>query len=103
MNSIRTSLQAIQTSSAAREEETSKQESMKKRNAHGHGRFRETLIAKAEEFGKEVKVVGEAYTSKMCSRCGWIHHRLGGRKVLRMRTLQREKFSRALLDGAILL
>ena len=44
-----------------------------------HGRFRTRLISKAEEFGKEVKIVGEAYTSKTCSHCGWINQNLGGR------------------------
>ncbi|CAG8562665.1 497_t:CDS:2, partial [Paraglomus occultum] len=47
-----------------------------------HGRFRARLISKAEEFGKEVKIVGEAYTSKTCSRCGWINQNLGEKKYL---------------------
>jgi len=58
--------------------------------AWGHGKFRERLISKAEELGKQVEVVGvevvgEAFTSKTCSRCGWVDQRLGGRKMFRCR------------------
>jgi putative transposase len=49
------------------------------------GRFRELLISKAEEEGKKVVVVGEAYTSKTCSGCGWIDDRLGGKKLFKCR------------------
>jgi len=78
-----------------------------------HSRFRGRLVSKAEEFGKQVSVVSEAYTSKTCSRCGWVHQRLGGRKVFRCRRCALEIdrdvngargiFLRALLDGAIFL
>lgn len=37
------------------------------------------------EFGKEVKMVGEAYTSETCSRYGWIHQKFGGRKMFSCR------------------
>ena len=78
-----------------------------------HSRFRGRLVSKAEEFGKQVSVVSEAYTSKTCSRCGWVHQRLGGRKVFRCGRCALEIdrdvngargiFLRALLDGAIFL
>jgi len=48
-----------------------------------HGRFLDRLVSKAEELGKKVVVVSEAYTSKTCSACGWIDQNLGGRKVFR--------------------
>jgi putative transposase len=76
-----------------------------------HTRFRERLVSKAEEFGKQVSIVSEAYTSKTCSRCGWMHPRLGGRKVFKCGGCNLEIdrdvngargiFLRALLDGAI--
>jgi len=50
-----------------------------------HGKFRKRLISKAEELGKQVEVVGEAFTIKTCSRCGWVDQRLGGRKMFRCR------------------
>jgi putative transposase len=50
-----------------------------------HSRFRNRLIAKAEEYGKIVQVVNEAYTSKTCSACGWIDQKLGGKKVFQCR------------------
>ena len=84
---------------------------VRKMMSWAHGRFRQRLISKAEEAGVEVKVVGEAYTSKTCSRCGWINGRLGGRKVFRCGECglvidrdvngARGIFLRALLDGAI--
>ena len=48
-----------------------------------HGRFLNRLLSKAEELGKKVVIVSEAYTSKTCSACGWIHRGLGGQKVFR--------------------
>jgi len=78
-----------------------------------HARFRERLVSKAMEFGKQVSIVSEAYTSKTCSRCGWMHQKLGGRKVFKCggcslkidRDINgaRGIFLRALLDGAIFL
>ena len=50
-----------------------------------HCRFLDRLLAKAEEMGKKVVVVSEAYTSKTCSACGWVDQGLGGRKVFRCR------------------
>lgn len=35
-----------------------------------HFRFRQRLIHKAREFGREVVLVNESYTSKTCTRCG---------------------------------
>jgi len=48
-----------------------------------HGRFLDRLLNKAEEMGKKVVIVSEAYTSKTCSGCGWIHRYLGGQKIFR--------------------
>ena len=48
-----------------------------------HFRFRQFLIWKAWQTGKQVLVVNEAYTSKTCSWSGEIIANLGGRKVVR--------------------
>ena len=48
-----------------------------------HRCFLKQLLSKAEELGKKVMIVSEAYTSKTCSACGWINHSLGGQKVFR--------------------
>ena len=48
-----------------------------------HARFRNRLLSKAEEYGKQVFLVSEAYTSKTCSACGWIDLKLGGKKVFK--------------------
>lgn len=48
-----------------------------------HGRFRQILLDKCEEFGRLVIHVSEAYTSKTCSVCGQVHDKLGGRKTLK--------------------
>ena len=45
-----------------------------------HYRFKQRVIFKARQFGKKVVIVNEAYTSKTCSCCGWIHQKLGGSK-----------------------
>ena len=47
-----------------------------------HYRFRSFLEWKAEQTGKTVLVVNEAYTSKTCSWSGEIIGNLGGRKVV---------------------
>ena len=47
-----------------------------------HYRFRSFLQWKAEQMGKTVLVVNEAYTSKTCSWSGEIIGNLGGRKVV---------------------
>jgi len=46
-----------------------------------HGRFRNILLDKAEEWGRTVVHVSEAYTSKTCSVCGE-QHEIGGKKVM---------------------
>src|SRR4051794_5957972 len=48
-----------------------------------HGRFLTRLLDKAEEMGKKVVIVSEAYTSKTCSACGWVNQSLGGQNVFR--------------------
>lgn len=45
-----------------------------------HYKFRQMLIAKAEETGTFVKEVTEEYTSKTCTMCGNIHRSLGSSK-----------------------
>ena len=45
-----------------------------------HFKFRQMLIAKAEETGTFVKEVTEEYTSKTCTMCGNIHRSLGSSK-----------------------
>ena len=47
-----------------------------------HHRFKAFLLHKAAEFGKQVVIVNEAYTSKTCSWSGEIIPNLGGRKVV---------------------
>ena len=48
-----------------------------------HYRFRQFLMHKARQFGKLVKVVNEAYTSKTCSWSGEIVQKLGGLKSIK--------------------
>ena len=45
-----------------------------------HYGFKQFLLHKAREFGKQVFIVNEAYTSKTCSWSGEIIPNLGGRK-----------------------
>jgi putative transposase len=46
-----------------------------------HYRFRQRLLWKCRTTGCKVVVCGEAYTSKTCGQCGWIHNKLGGNKT----------------------
>ena len=49
-----------------------------------HCKFRELLLSKAAAFeGVQVKIVGEAYTSKTCGRCGHLHRKLQGSKTFK--------------------
>jgi putative transposase len=48
-----------------------------------HYRFRQRLLWKSRTTGCKVVVCGEAYTSKTCGRCGWLHDKLGGSKVFK--------------------
>ncbi len=50
-------------------------------NMLSHYLFRQRLEAKAEEYGAEVIVVNEAWTSKTCGSCFHVHHNLGGSKT----------------------
>ena len=43
-----------------------------------HGEFRRVLRDIGERYGCRVLIVNEAYTSKTCSRCGWLHPKLRG-------------------------
>ncbi|CAG8645667.1 24986_t:CDS:1, partial [Racocetra persica] len=57
---------------------------VRKMMSWAHARFRKRLISKIEEFGKVVIIsISEAYTSKTCSRCGYIKKNLGGNKELK--------------------
>ena len=47
----------------------------------GHFSFRMRLIAKAKQYGRGLLIVNEAYTSKTCTCCGFIHKNLGRSKV----------------------
>ena len=47
-----------------------------------HYRFRQRLLQKAELYPTcQVIVCDEAYTSKTCGSCGFLHHKLGGNKT----------------------
>lgn len=46
-----------------------------------HYRFKQRLIFKCHELGSKVAIVNEAWTSKTCSSCGFIHHGLGSSKT----------------------
>lgn len=46
-----------------------------------HYRFRQRLQHKCQEYGCQYLEVGEAFTSKTCSRCGYIHYLLGANKI----------------------
>lgn len=48
-----------------------------------HYRFRQRLLWKGRVTGCKVVVCGEAYTSKTCGCCGWVHDKLGGRKTFK--------------------
>lgn len=48
-----------------------------------HYSFRCKLIAKAKQHGKLLLIVNEAFTSKTCTRCGQINHKLGRSKIFR--------------------
>jgi putative transposase len=47
----------------------------------GHAKFRNILIQTAERMGKNIFVVSEEYTSKICCNCGNLHQKLGGSKT----------------------
>jgi putative transposase len=48
-------------------------------------RFEQILKAKALEIGTRVFIGTEEYTSKTCTRCGWLHPNLGGKKIYKCR------------------
>lgn len=48
-----------------------------------HYKFRKRLENKAEVLGCRVVLCNEAYTSKTCTRCGYLHSKLGGAKLYR--------------------
>jgi putative transposase len=47
-----------------------------------HGRYQVQLRHVAQRYGTLVVAVGEAYTSKTCTRCGTVKANLGGSKLL---------------------
>ena len=49
-------------------------------NQLSHYTWQRRMLEKAEETDCELELVNERYTSKTCTRCGGIHHRLGGNK-----------------------
>ena len=88
------------------------QKTVKKMLGWAHYRFRQHLVAKAEEFGVHIIIQNEAYTSKTCSWCGKIQ-KIGGSEVYNCRNCRTvmdrdengawEIFLRALLDRALIL
>jgi len=46
-----------------------------------HYSFKTRLINKAKEYGTNIIIVTEEYTSKTCSSCGYLHKNLGKSKV----------------------
>jgi putative transposase len=60
-----------------------------------HYRFRERLLFKSRENGAKVAVVDESWTSKTCSCCGGLDHKLGGKKTYKC------KFCNAIIDRDI--
>jgi putative transposase len=49
-----------------------------------HYRFRERLLNKSRLYDWcQVIVVNEAYTTKTCGGCGWIHRSIGGSKTFK--------------------
>jgi putative transposase len=46
-----------------------------------HYTFQQRLLAAAQKRGSTVYIVGEEYTSKTCTSCFELHHKLGGSKV----------------------
>jgi len=78
-----------------------------------HYRFKQFLKFQAQKKKVTVVDVSEAYTSKTCTKCGYVHNRLGGHKVFRCPVCQKHRlprdwngalgiFLRALRDTAIL-
>lgn len=49
----------------------------------GHYTFRTRLAMKCKERGCDLRVLDEAYTTKTCTGCGWVHDTIGGSKVFR--------------------
>ena len=60
-----------------------------------HYRFKQMLKHQATKHGGVVVDVTEEYTSKTCSKCGHVHHKLGGSKLFKCpecgHTLDRDK------------
>ena len=46
-----------------------------------HYRFKQILILKAKEFGTNLFIMGEEYTTKTCSNCGCLNDGVGGSKT----------------------
>ncbi len=46
----------------------------------GHFQFRRILTAKADRYGSKIHLCTEEYTSKTCTKCGRLNHRLGASK-----------------------
>jgi len=54
---------------------------VRKLYAWSHYKFQQRLLCKAEELCCDAYVVNEAWTSKTCTACGHIHHKLGASKT----------------------
>lgn len=58
-------------------------DSVRKMLTWSHYKFKQLLGMKCRQYGARVVTVSEAYTSKTCGRCGWMHPNLGGNKKFR--------------------
>lgn len=46
-----------------------------------HYQFKLKLFQKCQEYGRDLKIVSEEYTSKTCGNCGYIKNNLRGQKI----------------------
>lgn len=58
-------------------------DSVRKMLTWSHYKFKQLLGMKCRQYGARVVLVSEAYTSKTCGSCGWMHPSLGGNKRFR--------------------
>ena len=54
--------------------------------ALSHYKFRQILKHKAEQRGVQLIICEEAWTSKTCSRCGWINESLKGQEIFKCKS-----------------
>ena len=49
-------------------------------------KYKQRLQYKCEEYNVKLKIVNEAYTSKICSCCGKLNKELGNNKIFKCRS-----------------